>query len=169
MHSSMIGLLEQVSEQAWLFLVEHGHSSLYECEDEASNQDHRAIIYGPIKFLEHRCRTDVWVADEILQTVSTTVLKDPTRTNPVGFVDRADSGTMLLRLARPWDVALNHPFRTRFIRHERLVIDYCSGHRWPDGVPNFPGGCDCAVCLPGGADELARLAHLSAEPDEVVV
>ena len=48
MHSSMVGLLEQVSERAWTYLVEHGHSSLYESEDEQSNQDHRAILYGPM-------------------------------------------------------------------------------------------------------------------------
>jgi hypothetical protein len=169
MHSSMVGLLEQVSERAWMFLRQHHHPSIIEIEDIFSRQDHRAILFGPMKFLEHRCQTDVWFGDKVLQTVSTTVLKDPTRTNPVGFLDRADSGTMLLRMDRPFDVALNCPFRTRFCRYERLVIDYVSGHRWPRGVPDFPGGCDCALCLPGGAEQLARVALVPVEPTEVVV
>ena len=50
MYSSMVGLLEQVSEQAWIFLRQNGHSSLIEIEDQASRQDHRAILYEPMKF-----------------------------------------------------------------------------------------------------------------------
>lgn len=97
-----------------------------------------------------RAQAMVWFAEEVLQTISTTFLKDPTRTNPVGFVDRAYSGTMVIRITRPRGIALNRPFRTCFTRHERLVIDDFSRHQSPNRVPTFPGWCDCAVYLLAG-------------------